>query len=152
MHFPVTDSRRRMFPLNVHLSGTVVIVVEVQPDSTSTTVTNWSPIELQQLRLAFPLSRDYCKAWSATTADWITTITTTWKSGFTIADYLLTEFEVCTEKYLPEVFVGPSEVCAEKTSGKYFPVQTEQTRLIRNLLYGFWFLSSSLLPKFCVHE
>ena len=26
-----------------------------------------------------------------------------------------------------------------KTQGKYFPVQTEQTRLIRNILYGVWF-------------
>ena len=56
-------------------------------------------------------------------------------------DYLLTECEVCTGKYLPEVFVQTerrrSEVCAEKAEGKYFPVQTEQTRLIRNLLYGF---------------
>ena len=34
----VVDSRRRMFPLNVDLSATVVIVVEVEPDSTSTTV------------------------------------------------------------------------------------------------------------------
>ena len=59
-------------------------------------------------------------------------------------------------KYLPEVLVQSerrrSEVCAEKTKGKYFPVQTEQTKLIRSLLYGFWFLSSSLLTKFCVRE
>ena len=61
-------------------------------------------------------------------------------------DYLLSECEVCTEKYLPEVFAS------EKTEGKYFPAQTEQTRLIRNLLYGFWFLFSSLLTKFCVRE
>ena len=60
-------------------------------------------------------------------------------------DYLLTDCEVCTEKYLPEV-------CTEKTEGKYFPVQTEQTRLIRNLLCGFWFFPSWLLTKFCVHE
>ena len=42
-------------------------------------------------------------------------------------DYLLTECEVCM--------------------GKYFSVQTEQTRLIRNLLYGFWLHSSSLFKK-----
>ena len=46
-------------------------------------------------------------------------------------------------KYLPEVFVYTerqrSKVCAGKTNeGKYFPVRTEQTRLTRNLLYGFW--------------
>ena len=40
-------------------------------------------------------------------------------------------------KYLPEVFV--EETC-EETEGKYFPLQIEQTRLIRNLLYGFWFI------------
>ena len=40
---------------------------------------------------------------------------------------LLTEYEVCTGKYLPEVFV-----------------QTEQTRLIRHLLYGFWFIFFSV--------
>ena len=49
---------------------------------------------------------------------------------------LLTECEVCTGKYLPEVFVQTerrmSEVCAKKTEGKYFPVQIMQTRLIRN--------------------
>ena len=28
----------------------------------------------------------------------------------------------------------------EEIEGKYFPVQTEQTRLIRNLLYIFWFI------------
>ena len=52
-------------------------------------------------------------------------------------------------KYLSEVFVQTERrrrrVCAYKTEGKYFPVQTEQTKLIRNLLYGFWFLPSSLL-------
>ena len=39
---------------------------------------------------------------------------------------------------LPEVFVQTerrrSEVCAKETEGEYFSVQTEQTRLIRNLL------------------
>ena len=72
-------------------------------------------------------------------------------------EYLLTECEVDTEKYLSEVFVQTkrrSEVYAEKTEGKYFPVQTEQTKLIRNLLFtcSFWFLSSSLLTKLCIHQ
>ena len=31
-----------------------------------------------------------------------------------------------------------------KREGKYFPVQTEQTRLIRHLLYGFWFIFFSV--------
>ena len=31
--------------------GIVVIAVEVEPDSTSTTVADWSPTELQQLQL-----------------------------------------------------------------------------------------------------
>ena len=48
---------------------------------------------------------------------------------------LLTEYEVCMEKYMPEI-------CVEKTEGKYLPVQTKQTMLIRNLLYGFWLLFS----------
>ena len=39
---------------------------------------------------------------------------------------LLTECKVCTGMYLPELFVQ-----CEKTEGKYFPVQTEQTKLIR---------------------
>ena len=38
---------------------------------------------------------------------------------------LLTECEVCTGKY------------CDKNRKRYFPVQTEQTRLIRDLLYGF---------------
>ena len=61
-------------------------------------------------------------------------------------DYLLTDCEVCTGKYLLEVFVKTErrreEVCVGKTKGKDFPAQTEQTRLIRNLSYGFWFPSS----------
>ena len=60
-------------------------------------------------------------------------------------DYLLTECEVCRGKYLPEVLVQTKrrrrEVCAKKPEGKYFPVQTERTRLMRNLLYGLWFLA-----------
>ena len=38
----------------------------------------------------------------------------------------------------------------EKTEGKYFPVQTEKTRLIRNLLYGFWFIFFWSLQRFCL--
>ena len=57
---------------------------------------------------------------------------------------------------MAEVFVQTerrrSEICAEKPEGKYSPKQTEQTRLIRNLSYGFWFLSSSLLTELCVRE
>ena len=75
---------------------------------------------------------------------------------YTYTDYLSTECEVCTRKHLPEVFVQTerrrSEVSGEKTEGKYFPVQTEQTRLIRNLLYGFWLLFSSPLTKLSVRE
>ena len=56
--------------------------------------------------------------------------------------YLLIETEVCTGKYLPEIFVETerrrSEICAKKTECKYFPLRNKQTRLIRNLLYGSW--------------
>ena len=48
-----------------------------------------------------------------------------------------------------------SELCTERATqqqdlhqnaeGKYFPVKTGQMRLIRSLLYGLWFLPSSLL-------
>ena len=60
---------------------------------------------------------------------------------------LLTECEVCTGKYFPEVFVQTERrkergLC-EKNEGKYFPVQTEQTRLIR-LLHSFWFIFFSV--------
>ena len=56
----------------------------------------------------------------------------TFPKRFSIStDYLLTSFvngtSFVTGKYL-------LEVCAEKTESKYFIVQTEQTRLIRNLL------------------
>ena len=68
----------------------------------------------------------------------------------------LTEFEVCTGKYLPVVFVQTerrrNKVCAEKAESKHFPAQTGKTRLIRNLLFGFWFLLSSLLTNFLVCE
>ena len=35
-------------------------------------------------------------------------------------------------------------LCEKKTESKYFAVQTEQTRLIRHLLYGFWFIFFSV--------
>ena len=61
-------------------------------------------------------------------------------------NYLLNKCEDCmpTYMYLPEVFVETerrrSEVCVKKLCGKYFPVQTEQTRWIRHLLYGFFII------------
>ena len=71
-------------------------------------------------------------------------------------DYLLTKCGVCMGKYWPKVFVQidqwRSEVCMKIMKGKYFPIQTEQTWLIRNLLYGFWFLSSWLLTRPSVCE
>jgi hypothetical protein len=62
--------------------------------------------------------------------------------GYTLTHFkykaLLTECEVCTGKYLPEVLVQRerrrSEVCAKKPEDKYFPVQTEQMRVISLLL------------------
>ena len=58
---------------------------------------------------------------------------TIWKAG------LLVNCELCTGKYL-SLFVQIGRRRSEITEGKYFPVQTEQTRLIRLLLYGFWFI------------
>ena len=49
------------------------------------------------------------------------------------------------EKYLPEFLLQTERGLCEKTEGKYFPVRTEQTRLIRNLLYDFWL---AFLPIF----
>ena len=51
--------------------------------------------------------------------------------------------------YLPELFSRTDRATKErglfeKTEGKYFPVQTEQTRLIKHLLYGFWFIFFSV--------
>ena len=57
---------------------------------------------------------------------------------------LLTECEVCTGKYLAEVFV-----CGKKTEGKYFPVQIEQTRLI-DIYYMAFGSFSSLFIALCV--
>ena len=39
-----------------------------------------------------------------------------------------------------------------KNRGQIFSVQKEQMRLIRNFLYGFWLLASSVLTKFLVCE
>ena len=39
---------------------------------------------------------------------------------------------------------------SEKTEGKYFPVQTEWTRLIRLLLHGFWFSFFSAFNAVCI--
>ena len=51
---------------------------------------------------------------------------------------LLTKCEFCTGKYCLRFFVTTKErgLC-DKNFRQYFPVQTEQTRLIRDLLYGF---------------
>ena len=48
---------------------------------------------------------------------------------------LLTECEVCTGKYCLRFFVH-TFLC-DKNQRQYFPPQTDQTRLIRDLLYGF---------------
>ena len=54
---------------------------------------------------------------------------------------LLTECEVCTGRrgFRTDWATKERGLC-EKHEGKDFPVQTEQTRLIRLLLYGFWFI------------
>ena len=52
---------------------------------------------------------------------------------------LLTECEVCTGKYCLRFSYRPSDrggLC-DKNQRQYFPLQTEQTWLIRDLLYGF---------------
>ena len=57
-------------------------------------------------------------------------------SNFIKIDYLLTECEVYMGKYLPKISVQTkrqkSKVCAEKTEGKFFTVQSKQTKLIRD--------------------
>ena len=57
---------------------------------------------------------------------------------------LIREYENGSYIHTMGLFTGSSEVCGKKPKGKYFPVQTEQTRLIRHLLYGFWFIFSSV--------
>ena len=53
---------------------------------------------------------------------------------------LLTDSEVCTGKYLPEVFVQTerrrSEICSDKPKANTFPYRPSKTRLINRLLYG----------------
>jgi hypothetical protein len=57
-------------------------------------------------------------------------------------NFLLTEREVCTEKYRTEVFFVQTEVIGrglyKKTEVRYFSVHTEQARLIKSLLYGIY--------------
>lgn len=55
---------------------------------------------------------------------------------------LLTNSEVCSRKYSSEVFVQ-SEVCAEKTEGKYFPVQIEKNEVDKEFIV--WILLSFLI-------
>ena len=66
-----------------------------------------------------------------------------------VINYLLTDREVCTEKYPPKVFCTDravfGKVCAKKTKGGYFSVQTERGRLIKVLLYGIF--DDTLLPN-----
>ena len=49
---------------------------------------------------------------------------------------------VCKRSFSCEILVRKSRGLCEKTEWKYFPIQIEQTRLIRLLLYGFWFIFS----------
>ena len=61
------------------------------------------------------------------------------KHEYNIKDLFITECEVCTGKYLPEIFV-------RKNRRQILPrVHTKQTRLIRLLLYGFWLIFSLFL-------
>ena len=59
-----------------------------------------------------------------------------------IANFLLTEREVCTEKYRTEVFFVQTEPVGrglyKKTEVRYFSVHTEQARLIKSLVYGIY--------------
>ena len=59
-----------------------------------------------------------------------------------IINLLLTEREVCTEKYRTEVFFVQTEPVGrglyKKTEVRYFSVHTEQARLIKSLLYGIY--------------
>ena len=50
-----------IWPVSLTVVASAIVVVEIELDSTSTTVADQSPIELQQLQLAFPLNRNYCK-------------------------------------------------------------------------------------------
>jgi hypothetical protein len=57
-------------------------------------------------------------------------------------NFLLTEREVCTEKYRTDVFFVQTEPLGrglyKKTEVRYFSVHTEQGRLIKSLLYGIY--------------
>ena len=57
-------------------------------------------------------------------------------------NFLLTEGEVCTEKYRTEVFSVQTEPVGrglyKKTEVRYFSVHTEQARLIKSSLYGIY--------------
>ena len=57
-------------------------------------------------------------------------------------NFLLTEGEVCTEKYRTEVFFVQIEPVGrglyKKTEFRCFSVHTEQARLIKSLLYGIY--------------
>jgi hypothetical protein len=59
-----------------------------------------------------------------------------------VNNFLLTEREVCTEKYRTEVFFVQTEPLGrglyKKTEVRYFSVHTEQARLIKSLLYGIY--------------
>jgi hypothetical protein len=59
-----------------------------------------------------------------------------------ITNFLLTEREVCTEKYRTEVFFVQTEPVGrglyKKAVVRYFSVHTEQARLIKSLLYGIY--------------
>ena len=60
---------------------------------------------------------------------------------------------ICLRLLIVQIEQQRSKICVDKTKGKYFPIQTAQMRLIKNLLY-IWVLASfsSFLTKFCVHE
>jgi hypothetical protein len=57
-------------------------------------------------------------------------------------NFLLTEREVCTEKYRTEVFSVQTEPVGrglyKKTEVRYFSVHAEQARLTKSLLYGMY--------------
>jgi hypothetical protein len=57
-------------------------------------------------------------------------------------NFLLTESDICTEKYRTEVFFVQTERVGrglyKKTELRYFSVHAEQVRLIKSLLYGIY--------------
>ena len=58
---------------------------------------------------------------------------------------LINQCEVRMGKYLPEV-------CAVKTKGKYFPVQTRTNEINKEFIIWLLVLFFSLLTKLCVRE